>query len=62
MNIFEVSMILASRLYEDGKLSSGQGAQMTGLSKSAFLELLGKYNASVIGYDFDELERDLENA
>jgi len=61
MNMFELSMILASKLYEEGKLSSGQGAKMTGLSKRAFIELLGKYNTSVIGYDFDELEKDLEN-
>jgi len=61
MNMFELSMILASKLYEEGKLSSGQGAKMTGLSKRAFIELLGKYNTSVIGYNFDELEKDLEN-
>jgi len=61
INMFEASMILASKLYEDGKLTSGQGAEMTGLSKRAFIELLGKYNTSVIGYDFEDLENDLKN-
>ena len=61
MNIFELSMILASKLYDEGKLSSGQGAEMAGLSKRTFIELLGKYNTSVIGYNFGELEKDLEN-
>jgi len=61
INMFEASMILASKLYEDDKLTSGQGAEMTGLSKRAFIELLGKYNTSVIGYDFEDLENDLKN-
>lgn len=51
---FEISMTLASRLYETGKITSGQGADMVGLSKRAFIELLGKYNVSVFGYTLDE--------
>ena len=51
---FEVSMILASRLYETGKITSGQAAEMVGLSKRAFIELLGKYDVSVFGYTLDE--------
>ena len=62
MSQFEVTMMLAAKLYEEGKLSSGQAAEMAGLSKRAFIELLGKYGVSVFGYDFDELENDLNNA
>ena len=51
---FEISMILASRLYETGKITSGQAAEMVGLSKRAFIELLGKYNVSVFGYTLNE--------
>ncbi len=51
---FEVTMFLASRLYEAGKITSGQAAEMVGLSKRAFIELLGKYNVSVFGYTLDE--------
>lgn len=58
---FEIKMIVASKLYELGKLSSGQAAEVAGLSKRAFLELLGKYNVSVFGYDEKELETDLKN-
>lgn len=54
MSDFEIKMLLASRLYETGKISSGQGAEMVGLSKRAFIELLGKYNVSVFGYTLDE--------
>lgn len=59
---FDAEMYLASRWYEEGILSSGQAAKMIGLSKRAFIELLGKYNTSVFGYDFDELQNDLKNA
>ena len=58
---FEVEMLVATKLFEDGKLSSGQAAEMVGLSKRAFVELLGKYGVSVFGYDFEELESDLKN-
>ena len=58
---FEIKMIVAAKLYELGKLSSGQAAEVAGLSKRAFLELLGKYNVSVFGYDEKELAEDLKN-
>lgn len=58
---FELKMILAAKLYELGKLSSGQAAEVAGLSKRAFIELLGKYNVSVFGYDENELAEDLKN-
>ncbi len=62
MNAFDVAMLVATRLYEQGKLTSGQAAEMVGLSKRTFIELLGKYGVSVFGYEFEEIEKDLENA
>ena len=41
---------LLVRLYAEGAISSGEGARMLGLSRRAFLNLLGKYNVSI----FDE--------
>ncbi|PSR11709.1 MAG: hypothetical protein DA408_07580 [Bacteroidetes bacterium] len=35
---------------------------MVGLSKKAFLELLGKYGVSVFQYEIDEALADLKNA
>ena len=61
VNAFEIQMIVATKLFETGKLSSGQAAEIVGLSKRTFIELLGKYGVSVFGYDFEELEKDLEN-
>ena len=58
----EIKMIIAAYLFHGGKISSGQGADMVGVSKRAFLELLGKFQVSVFGYSKEELEADLKNA
>ena len=58
---FEIKMIVAAKLYEIGKLSTGQAADLAGLSKRAFLELLGEYDVSVFSYDENELKEDLKN-
>jgi predicted HTH domain antitoxin len=62
LKLFDLKMISAPKSCEEGTLSSGQAAEMTGLSKRAFIEVLGKYGVSFIGYDFDELALDLGNA
>jgi predicted HTH domain antitoxin len=58
----EVTMLLATRLYEQGKLSLGQAAEMAGYSKRTFMELLGDYGVSVFNYPPEELEKDVQNA
>ena len=58
----ELVLILATKLYEQGKLSLGQSAELAGLSKRAFMEILGDYGVSVFNYPADDLENDLENA
>ena len=58
----EALLVIASRLYEKGKLSLGQSAEMVGLSKRAFMETLGSYGVSVFNYPASELDRDVENA
>jgi predicted HTH domain antitoxin len=55
-------MILASRLYEQGKLSLGQAAELANLSKRTFAELLGKYNVSIFNYPASDISRDVANA
>jgi len=59
---YDFSMIIASKLYEDGKLSSGQAAEMVGLSKRTFIELLGRYGVSVFSSSISDLHSDLANA
>ncbi len=40
----DIAMIVASSLYEKGKLTLGQAAELAWLSKRTFVELLGKYD------------------
>jgi predicted HTH domain antitoxin len=49
---------LAAKLYESGKLSLGQAADMAGLSKIAFTEILADYDVSLINYPPDDIARD----
>jgi len=62
INNNELTVIVATRLYEIGKLSLGQASEMIGCSKSSFIELLGKYNISVFNYPASDLESDLRYA
>jgi predicted HTH domain antitoxin len=59
---FDLKMLIASKLYEDGRVSSGQASEIVGVSKRAFVEIMGKYNTSLFGYDFSDLEEDIANA
>ncbi|MFN4253611.1 MAG: UPF0175 family protein [Saprospiraceae bacterium] len=58
----ETLLLLATRLYEKGKLSLGQAAEMAGLTKWAFAELLGFYGVSIFNYPASDLTRDVKNA
>ncbi len=58
----EAKMSLASKLYERGKLTLGQAAELAGYSKETFMKKLSEYNVSLINYSADELEKDIENA
>ena len=62
LNDREAKILLASRLYEKGKLTMGQAAEMVGLSKRAFMEILGDYDVSIFNYPLSELENDIKNA
>ena len=58
----DLAMILASRLYEQGKLSLVQAAELANLSKRTYVELLGKYNVSIFNYPASDISRDVANA
>nr|WKN39432.1 UPF0175 family protein [Tunicatimonas sp. TK19036] len=61
-NETEIKIILAGELYEREKLTLGQAADMAGLSKRAFIEIMGKYGFSVFSQSTDDLISDIENA
>ena len=58
----ELVMLVASRLYEQGKLSLGQAAELAGLTKRSFAELLSQYNVSIFNFPSTDLSSDVENA
>ncbi len=55
----ELKISLAAKLYERGKITLGQGAKMVGLSKRAFIEVLGIYGVSVFSTSIEDLENDI---
>ena len=58
----EISIMLATQLYERGQLSLGQAAGIVGFTKEKFMDELGKYGVSVFGETLADIERDLHNA
>ncbi|WP_310559587.1 UPF0175 family protein [Flavobacterium sp.] len=58
----ELVMLVASRLYEQGKLSLGQAAELAGVTKRTFAEVLHQYNVSIFNFPPTDLSSDVENA
>jgi predicted HTH domain antitoxin len=61
LSSFELSMNLAAKLFDRGLISSGQAATIVGISKKAFIEIVGQYGVSIFQYDEDELAEELKN-
>ena len=51
---------IAAKLYESGKLSLGQAAEMVGLTQRTFAELLGDYGVSLLNYPASEMLDDAD--
>jgi len=58
----EARLLLAVKMYEIGKLSTGLAARLAGVPRITFMFLLGRYGLSPFGETADELERDLDHA
>lgn len=58
----DLAMLFSTQLYEKGKLSLGQAAEIAGLSKRTFAELLGNYGISIFNYPAAHLLNDVNNA
>lgn len=58
----DTKTMLAAKLYEAGKLTLGQAAEVAGYSKRTFMELLADYDVSLFDNDESNLIRDIENA
>ena len=56
----EARLLLTMKLFEEGKISLGKAAEMSGYSKRTYMELLGRRGIPVFNYPPEELERELE--
>ncbi|GHT52990.1 hypothetical protein FACS1894106_2980 [Spirochaetia bacterium] len=59
---FELKTLLASKLYEREDLSLGQAAKVAGLSKRAFIEIMGNYGVSLFSENDEDILADIANA
>ncbi|MGB2609967.1 MAG: UPF0175 family protein [Isosphaeraceae bacterium] len=58
----EARLYLSMKLFEIGRLSCGQAAELAGYSKRTYMELLGRHGVAVMDYPAGELQDDLGNA
>lgn len=58
----EARLLLAVKLYELGKVSTGRAAELAGMGRVEFMFALGRFGLSPIGVEPDELDSDLANA
>jgi predicted HTH domain antitoxin len=58
----EARLLLAVKLYELGRVSTGMAARLAGMSRVAFIMTLERFGLSPIGVDAGELDQDLAHA
>jgi len=58
---FEAKMLFAGQLHAKGKITLGQAADIVGISKRAFVEIMGRFGFSMFNYSVDDLKRELEH-
>lgn len=58
----EARLLLAIKLYELGRLTTGRAAELAGIGRVAFMFSLSRFGLSPVGVDPEELEQDLANA
>ena len=58
----EARLLLAVKLYEMGRVSTGMAARLAGMGRVEFMFALHRFGLSPIGVDASELEQDLANA
>ncbi|MCS4198084.1 UPF0175 family protein [Salinibacter ruber] len=58
----ELRFLVAAKLYEMGRVTSGRAAEMAGMDRVPFLNELGRYRISVVNYSPEALTREIEEA
>lgn len=52
----ELSILAAVKLFELGRLSSGRAAELAGMSRVEFLDILGRYKVFPFAAELEDLE------
>ncbi|AFL81653.1 Uncharacterized protein family (UPF0175) [Aequorivita sublithincola DSM 14238] len=55
-----IKMQLAGILFEQGVLSSGQAAELVGISRRKFLETIGEYGISIFSETMEDIQESLK--
>lgn len=58
----EIKFMLASKLVESGRISTGKAAEWLNISKPHFLQEMGRYGVSIFPVDEHSLDKDVLNA
>ncbi len=58
----ELRFLVAAKLYEMGRISSGRAAELAEMDRVGFLNNLGRYRIPVFNYSLEELEREIREA
>jgi len=58
----EIKFLLAVKLVEIGRISTGRAAEWMGISKPRFLQEMGRYGLSALPVDEETLKEDILNA
>ena len=58
----EAKLLLALKLFEQGRLSSGKASQLCGLGRVDFLLAAGRLGVPVADLDDEEMKREFERA
>ena len=58
----EMRVLVAAKLYEMGRVTSGRAAEMAGMERVPFLNELERYHVSMLNYSSEELEREIKEA
>ena len=58
----ELRFLLATKLFELGRISSGKAAEMAGMSKIRFMDELGRMGVPVINLEKDQIQDELRDA
>jgi len=58
----EARVLLAVKLFEMGRISTGRAAELAGVPRMEFLQVLHRFKVSPFSDDPNELDRDVANA